>query len=156
MVLTRHGANMQSSDDASSSSIGAAGPAPSADDHFTPPAAFDLPGGDINEAARSPVRPRQPRARDPPDIADVLTQQTAVLARMMERLDARPEPARPVAQDPADPPEDSNFQWERLVLPSETNFTVPSTGMIQKMATSLFARVPLLSGRDQHEARFVL
>lgn len=105
---------------------------------------------------RSPARPRQPRARDPPDIAEVLTQQTAVLARMMEQLDARQEPARPQLQDPADPPEDPNFQWERLVLPSETNFTVPSTRMIQKMATSLFARVPLLSGRDQHEACFVL
>lgn len=46
--------------------------------------------------------------------------------------------------------------WERLALPSETNFVVPSNGMVQHMATSLFARVPTLQGRDQHEARFVL
>lgn len=156
MVVTRHGATMQSSDSTSSSSAGAAGPAPSTEDHFTPPAAFDLPGNDIVEAPRSPARPRQPRARDTPDIAEVLTQQTAVLARMMEQLQARQEPARPQLQDPANPPEDPNFQWERLVLPSKTSFTAPSNGMVQKMATSLFARVPLLSERDQHEARFVL
>lgn len=156
MVVTRHAATMQNSE-TSSSSAGAAGPAPSSDDHFTPPAAFDLPGNDdIVEAPRSPNRPRQPRARDPPDIGEVLTQQTAVLARMMEQLQARQEPARPLHHDQADPPEDPHFQWDRLVLPTETNFTVPSTGMIQKMATSLFARVPLLTGRDQHEARFVL
>lgn len=28
--------------------------------------------------------------------------------------------------------------------------------MVQRMATSLFAKVPLLTGRDQHEADFVL
>lgn len=28
--------------------------------------------------------------------------------------------------------------------------------MVQRMATSLFAKVPLLTGRDQHEAHFVL
>lgn len=87
----------------------------------------------------------------PPDIAEVLTQQTAVLAQMMEQ------PARQLpANDPADPPEDPHFAWDRLAMGSETNFTVPSTGMIQRMATSLFARVPTLVGRDQHEARFVL
>lgn len=80
-------------------------------------------------------------------MADVLTQQTAILARMMEQLQNRDPPARqPAAQDPADPPEDPNFVWERLAMPSETNFVVPSTGMIQHMATSLFSKVPLLTG----------
>lgn len=75
----------------------------------------------------------------------------------MEQLQNREPPARvAAANDPADPPEDPNFMWDRLALPSETNFVVPSTGMIQHMATSLFARVPTLQGRDQHEARFVL
>lgn len=129
--------------------------------HFTPPEHFvPQPGAElIVEAARSPERrPRQPRAdREPPQIEDVLTQQTAVLARMMEQLQNRDaQPRAPPANDPADPPEDPNFVWERLTLPSETNFTVPSTGMVQHMATSLFARVPTLTGRDQHKARFVL
>lgn len=33
---------------------------------------------------------------------------------------------------------------------------MPGTGLVQRMAASLFARVPTLAGRDQHEARFVL
>lgn len=116
----------------------------------------------ILQAPRSPgALPRQPRPRDPPDIAEVLTQQTAVLAEMMEqlrknRIDQPVQPQQQQVNNPADPPEDPNFMWERLVLPSETNFAVPSTGMIQRMATSLFAKVPLLQGRDQHETRFVL
>lgn len=164
MVLTRlQEATMQSTpDDASSSSAGAAGPLPpSADDHFTPPEHFvPQPNAElILNAPRSPERrPRQPRApRDPPDIADVLTQQTAVLARMMEQLQNRDPPTRPqAANDPADPPEDPNFLWERLAMASETNFVVPSTGMVQQMVTSLFSKIPTLTGRDQHEARFVL
>lgn len=71
----------------------------------------------------------------------------------MEQLQNRDPPSRqPAAHDQADP----NFVWERLAMPSETNFVVPSTGMVQHMATSLFSKVPLLTGRDQHEARFVL
>lgn len=42
------------------------------------------------------------------------------------------------------------------MLPAETNFQVPGDGQVQRMASSLFARVPTLAGRDQHEARFVL
>lgn len=46
--------------------------------------------------------------------------------------------------------------WERLAMASETNFVVPSTGMVQHMATSLFSKIPTLTGCDQHEARFEL
>lgn len=46
--------------------------------------------------------------------------------------------------------------WECLAMASETNFVVPYTGMVQHMATSLFSKIPTLTGRDQHEARFVL
>lgn len=42
------------------------------------------------------------------------------------------------------------------MLPAETNFQVPGDGQVQRMASSLFVRVPTLAGRDQHEARFVL
>lgn len=107
----------------------------------------------INEAPREP---RQPRERDPPDLQDVVTQQTEILAGMMAELRARQaQPAAPAA-NPAESPADPAFNWERLVLPPETNFQVPGDGLVQHMATSLFARVPTLVGRDQHEARFVL
>lgn len=59
-------------------------------------------------------------------------------------------------QDPAEPLPDPHFDWARLYLPSETNFRVPGEGMIQRMATSLFSKLPTLTGRDQHEARFIL
>lgn len=84
----------------------------------------------------------------------MVTQQTEILAGMMADLRAR----QPAAQsgNPAEPPEDPAFDWTRLALPSETNFQVPGTGLVQRMASSLFARVPTLAGRDQHEARFML
>lgn len=110
--------DMQSTADASSSPAGAAGPPPpGVDDHFTPEHFVPNPNSElIINAPRSPgARPRQLRARDPPDIADVLTQQTVVLAQMMEQLRNRHPPARPQdANDPADPPEDPHFIWDRL------------------------------------------
>lgn len=72
----------------------------------------------------------------------------------MAELRARQPLAQPA--NPAEPPEDPTFDWTRLALSSEINFQVPGTGLVQRMASSLFARVPTLNGRDQHEARFVL
>lgn len=106
----------------------------------------------INDAPREP---RQPRERDP-DLQDVVTQQTEILAGMLAELRARQaQPAAP-AVNPVEPPADPNFNWARLVLPPETNFQVPGDGLVQRMASSLFARFPTLVGRDQQEARFVL
>lgn len=120
----------------------------------TPPEQMMGGLGVLNEAPRVPIdeAPRLPRARerDPPDLQDVITQQTEILAGMMAELRARQ--AQPAAQagNAAEPPEDPAFDWSRLVLPPETNFQVPGRGMVQRMATSLFARVPTLAGRDQH------
>lgn len=102
-----------------------------------------------------PRAPRQQPERDPPDLQDVLTQQTEVLAGMLAELRARQAVPAPVA-NAAEPPEDPDFDWSRLVLPPETSFQVPGNGKIQRMASTLLARVPTLAGRDQHEARFVL
>lgn len=100
-----------------------------------------------------PANPRRPRDR--PDLEDVVTQQTELLAAMLERLNqcqaAAPQPGA-LAEQPVDP----DFVWTRLTLPSETNFPVPGDGTVQRMATSLYTKVPTLTGRDQHEARFVL
>lgn len=99
--------------------------------------------------------PQAPRERNPPDIQDVVTQQTEILAGMLAELRARQ--AAPAVQQPAaEPPADPHFDWSRLTLPAETSFQVPGDGQVQRMASSLFARVPTLAGRDQHEARFVL
>lgn len=75
-----------------------------------------------------------------------------MLAELRARQAAPPAPAinQPV------PPADPNFDWSRLVLLTETNFQVPGDGQVQRMASSLFARVPTLAGCDQHEARFDL
>lgn len=113
--------------------------------HVTPPHLVD---NLVEQMPRNP--PGQPRG-NPPDLQDVMTQQTAILENMMRALQ-RAQPAAP--QDPAEPPADPHFVWERL--PSETNFRVPGEGMVQRMATSPFSKLPTLSGRDQHEARFIL
>lgn len=55
-----------------------------------------------------------------------------------------------------EPAADPHFQWDRLRLPSEINFKVPGDGRIQRIAYFLFTKLPLLTGRDQHEARFIL
>lgn len=163
MVKTRlQESTMQSTPDDTASKAGASDilQQPGAEDHyFTPPEHF-VPKPDaelIINAPRSPQRPRARAPRDPPDVADVLTQQTAVLAEMMAELrhNRQAQPARPQQHDPADPPEDPHFMWERLPLPSETNLQVPSTGMVQRMATSLFAKVPLLAGCDNLSCFFV-
>lgn len=40
--------------------------------------------------------------------------------------------------------------------PSTLDFKVPGDGRIQWIASSLFTKLPLLTGQDQHEARFIL
>lgn len=73
---------------------------------------------------------------------------------MLWRLNQQPAPA--AAANPEEPAADPAFLWSRLALPSEMTFPVPGDRAIQRMATSLFAKVPTLVGRDQHKARFVL
>lgn len=121
---------------------------------FTAPLQVTPPHAAIDLVEQLPRLPQEPRRRaNPPDLQDVVTQQTEILENMMRALQ-RAQPA--VQQDPAEPIPDPNFTWERLCLPSETNFRVPGEGMVQRMATSLFAKLPTLSGRDPHEARFIL
>lgn len=138
MVKTRTGAAMDGSSSSSSER-----PLPI---HVTPP--LDDIIDECPRAAR-----RQPE-RDPPEVQGILTQQTEVLAGMLAELRARQGPV-PVV-DAAEPPEDPDFDWSRFVMPPETSFQVPGNGQVQRMASSLMARIPNLADRDQHEARFVL
>lgn len=142
MVRTRTGAPMDSS---TSDSSGHA-PLPV---HVTPPSDNLL----VDECPRAP-RQQPQQERDPPDLQNVLTQHTEVLAGMLAELRARQGPAAVV--NAAEPPEDPDFDWSRLVLPPETSFQVPGNGQVQRMASSLLARIPTLAGRDQYEAKFVL
>lgn len=145
MVSTRAGASTATMD--SSDSSGA-----TAINDLTPPA--QILHNLIDEAPRAPPR-EQPRERNPPDLHDVVTQQTEILTGLLAELRARQ--AAPVVQQPiAEPLPHPHFDWTRLGLPAETSFQVPGDGQVQRMATSLFARVPTMAGRDQHEARFVL
>lgn len=117
--------------------------------HVTPPS-----DNIIDECPRAP-RQQPPPERDPPDIQDVLTQQTEVLAGMLAELRARQAPAA-ADINATEPSEDPDFDWTRLVQPPEWSFQVPGNGQVQRMAASLLARLPTMAGRDQHEARFVL
>lgn len=115
--------------------------------HRTPPAALDdisveeLPGFpdhgiDVDELPRAAQNRRE---RDPPDLHDVVTQQTEILAGMLAELRARQ--GQPAQQQPGvELATDPNFDWSRLILPPETSFQVPGDGQVQRMATSLFAR----------------
>lgn len=73
----------------------------------------------------------------------------------MERLvTERPAPAaavNEVAEDPA-------FHWDALRSPLDTTFPLPSVGVVQRVAAGLYAKLQsgAITGRDQHEARFVL
>lgn len=146
MVLTR----ARTSTTLDSSSTDSSGPAASPVHRTHPDQIMD--DIVINEAPRAP---RQPRESDPPDLHDVVTQETQIHAGMLAELRARQaQPLQPA--NAAEPPADPNFDWSRQVLPAETSLQVPGDGQVQRMASSLFARVPTLAGRGQHEARFVL
>lgn len=139
MVITRNMVGTSSTPDQDDSNDTAGASISQAPLHFhqTPP--DQLMGGLVIDEA--PREPRQPRQRDPPDLQDVVTQQTEILAGMLAELWARQaQPAVPAVNqvDPLDP----NFNWARLVLAAETNFQVPGDGQVQRMASSLFARVP--------------
>lgn len=119
--------------------------------HKTPPddVIDDITVDELPRAARNQ------RKRDPPDLHDIVTQHTEILAGMLAKL--RAPQGQPTQQNPGvQPVVDPNFDWSRLILPPETSFQVSRDGQLQRMASSLFARVPTLAGRDQHEARLVV
>lgn len=114
-------------------------PVPSGMDHATPPEQRIVDHNNLIEQAVHPGhRQQQQRERDPPDLQDVLTQQTEVLAGMMAELRAR----HPAVQQAnlAEPPADTAFNWGRFALQSDTKIQVPGDGLVQRMASSLFAK----------------
>lgn len=98
--------------------------------NLTPPEQLIMPEGLFDQAVNQ-RQPRQPhQERNPPDHG-VVTQQTEILAEMIAELRARQPAVQPV--NPAEPSGDPAFDWTRLALPSETDFQVPGTGLVQRV-----------------------
>lgn len=105
--------------------------------------------GEPADAGSPRARGRRPAA---PDFEDALTRLTQTVERMV--AGQRP----PQAPAPVNVEEDPAFQWNALRSPLEATFPLPPTGVVQRIAAGLFAKVQagMLTGRDQREARFVL
>lgn len=87
-----------------------------------------------------------------PDLEDVLTQLTQEILTMRHEV-ATNQPQQPRH---VDIPEDLNFNWVLLMLPPETKFALPGTGVVQRIAVDLIARLLTMAVRDHQDARFVL
>lgn len=48
------------------------------------------------------------------------------------------------------------FNWNLLRLPAETNFQVPRTWSVQRVASDLLTRLPTMAANDQYDVRFAL
>lgn len=103
-----------------------------------------------NQRANQQQQPARSQV-ERPDLEDVLTQVTHEIPTMRGEVANQPNQAPAV-----DVPEDSNFNWTQQKLPAETKFPVPCTGVVQRIAADLLARLPTMAARDQHDARFVL
>lgn len=127
--------------------------------HVTPPSDGSSVSQEFNVTQASQDEPQDagsPRARGrrpaAPDLEDALTRLTQTVQQMVaiQRPQQAAAPAL-VEEDPA-------FQWNALRSPLEVTFPLPPTGVVQRVAAGLFAKVQsgVLTGRDQREARFVL
>lgn len=123
--------------------------------HVTPTSEDDaLPDQTDDEAEPQDASPRRrppPRRPNPPDLEDALTRLTQTVERMVAHHNQSVPAAADVAEDPA-------FNWDALRSPLEITFPLPPTGVVQRVAAGLFAKLQAgaITGRDQHEARFVL
>lgn len=103
------------------------------------------------------VQAVNPRGRlPPPDLQDVLTQQTAILRELAREVRDNRQQAPQQRADPDFVPADPNFDWNLMALPAETNFQLPCEGKVQEIAAGLLARILFMQGRDLHDAKFVL
>lgn len=120
--------------------------------HVTPTSEDDIRReGTDNEDDPVEAYPRRPRRPNPPDLEDALTRLTQTVEKMAA---IQQQPAQPIA----DVQEDPDFPRHALRSPLEAAFPLPNTGVVQRIAEGLFTKVQagMLTGRDQHEARFVL
>lgn len=68
------------------------------------------------------------------------------------------QPAAAAPGNPLNPPEDPNFNWAALRSTLDVLFPLPATGIVQRIAAGLFAKIQAnaLTGQDLHEARFAV
>lgn len=90
-----------------------------------------------------------PAAAAGPGLGGRFNRLTQTVERMAT-IQHRP-PAADIAEDP-------DFNWFALRSPLEATFPLPNTVVVQRIAAGLFAKLQagLITGRDQHEARFAL
>lgn len=144
-------------DSSSANTSGTQASAQDLDDHDIAPLHGD-PEDDLRQEQqdvtprRNPSRAQQQRQPERPEIENVLTQLTQEILTMRREVAANQTQQAQLA----DVPEDPNFDCVLLKLPAETKFPVPGTGIAQRIAADLLARLPTLAARDQHDARFVL
>lgn len=86
----------------------------------------------------SPRRNRPPRRPAAPDLEDALTRLTQTVQQIVT-LQQQPQPAAP--GNPLNPPEDPNFNWAALRSPPDVPFPLPATGVVQRIAAGLFAKI---------------
>lgn len=117
--------------------------------HLTPTSEDDTVQQQDDDGEQVYTSPRRPRLPQAPDLEDALTRLTQTVERMAA-IRHRP-PAADIAEDP-------DFNWFALRSPLEATFPLPNTGVVQRIAAGLFAKLQagLITGRDQHEARFAL
>lgn len=120
--------------------------------HITPTPEEETPPCPDNDDEPRDASPRRPRRPQAPDLEDALTR----LTQTVERMVAIQQP--PAAAQAAEVADDPDFNWFGLRSPLEATFPLPATGVVQRIAAGLFAKLQagLLTGRDQHDARFVL
>lgn len=85
---------------------------------------------DDEQVDASPCRPA------PPDLQDALTRLTQTVERMANKQNRTQ--ANPAATDA---PEDPDFNWTALQSPLEVPSPLPPTGVVQRIAAGLFAKV---------------
>lgn len=51
--------------------------------------------------------------------------------------------SNPILKSPVSLTADPNFQWDRLAVPQETNFSVPAEGMVQSTKMGLYSQLAI-------------
>lgn len=100
-----------------------------------------------------PRRNRPARRPAALDLEDGLTRLTQTVQQMVT---LQQQPAAAAPSNPLIPPEDPDFNWAALRSTLDVPFPLPATGIVQRIAAGLFAKIQAnaLIGWDLHEARF--
>lgn len=106
----------------------------------------------------TPTSPRRHASRSPPPARAQQPSQLEELTNMMTQLTRNVARMAQQPQQPTIPPVEAEpaFDWAKLLQPMVDFFPQASEGQVQRIATGLLAKLPLLTGRDHHEVAFIL